>query len=196
MISYDSLNNYQIVTIAIAILGGDSDHIDKEDIALKAYELASNKFSWKKYPNMIDLGAVSDALRDAKKIKNGGLIIGNNVRGWMLSPSGVRFILSLKQVDSDVNYQLLNDIFREISSTINIERNRLIRTRAYELYINDKKDKITEQDFYQFLRINEYFKSKARERRFAIVNNAVNGNDPLSYLWIYLKHRFLKGGGR
>ena len=91
-----SYSNYEIVTIVLLSLGGISKHIDREDIAVKANEIAPGRFNWRKYPNRIDLDAVGSALRDAKKEKNGQLVVGNNTRGWMLSPNGLQWISSVR----------------------------------------------------------------------------------------------------
>ena len=88
----------ELVTIAVALLGGDAMHVDREDIALKANDLAPGQFNWRKYPERIDLDAVGGTLRTAKKPQNGGLVVGNNTKGWMLSPAGLKWI---KTVDLD-----------------------------------------------------------------------------------------------
>lgn len=172
----DSLSNYQIVTIAIALLGGDSEHKDREDIALKADEIAPGKFSWRKYPDRIDLEAVSVAIRDAKKAKYGELVTGNTSRGWMLSKNGLRWILSLNQQEKNITQQL-EEKKGAIAITQQNERDRLYRTRAYDLFASGEKEEISVDDFYQFVRINEYFKPKARERRYTLVDNAVSDDE-------------------
>jgi hypothetical protein len=186
----NSLSNHNIVTIAIALLGGDTDHIDREDIAIKVNELAPGKFNWRKYPNRIDLEAVGVALRDAKKNKNGGLIIGDNTKGWMLSPNGFRWLSSLNTSDSEIDNTLEEKRSIAISSQVS-ERERLNQTTAYDLFLAGRESEITQQDFFQFARVNEYFKAKARERRFTIVDIAVAGDVSLSALWNYLKNKFL-----
>jgi len=185
-----SFSNYQIVTIAIALLGGDVEHIDREDIAIKANGIAPGKFSWRKYPNRIDLGSVGDALRDAKKAKNDELIAGNNSRGWMLSPNGFRWMSSLSKGENEISIQLKEKSSMALSSQ-HVERERLYRTTAYALLTDGREDEITQHDFFQFVRVNEYFKSKARERRYTIITNAVYSDEVLSALWAYLKERFL-----
>ena len=81
------LSNYQLATVAVALLGGDVEYIDREDIAIKLDELSPGRFSWRKHPDRIDLVVVVAALRDAKKPKNGELLTGGNVEGWLLSQS-------------------------------------------------------------------------------------------------------------
>ena len=88
-------SNYEIVVIAVALLGGESEVIDREDVAVKVSSLAPGRFSWRKYPDQIDLDSVGVALRDAKKSKNGALLVGDNTSGWMLSRNGVKWITSV-----------------------------------------------------------------------------------------------------
>ena len=61
---------------------------DTEDVAAKCFDLAPNRFSWRKYPYP-NLESTGVALRDGKKQKNGALINGSSRIGWLLSPAGV-----------------------------------------------------------------------------------------------------------
>lgn len=187
--SIGSLANFEIVTIAISLLGGDRKYVDPEKIAIKADELVPGKFNWRNYSDRIDLGIVRTALRDAKKEKNGALIIGNNVSGWMLSAQGIDFISALDQnniVKGEDNVPRRSSIEANIEN----ERRRLMKTKAYSLYITGKQENISLRDFYQFARINDYFKEKSRNRRFAIISNSVKNDKDLYALWQYLVKKF------
>lgn len=187
----DDLTNSHLVTLAVMLLGGDTDYCDREDIAIKVNEIAPERFTWRKYPERIDLSAVGTALRDAKKPKNGSLVTGNNVRGWMLTSNGINLVnnLDIDFLDKRIG---LKHRRNSISENIEIERARLKGTLAYHLYISGEPEQITIEDFYQFARVNEYFKSRSKDRRFAIIDNAVDGDDELSRLWAFLKDKFLK----
>lgn len=187
----EEFSNYQIVTIVVALLGGTSDHIDPEDIAIKADELVSGKFNWRKYPNKIDLNSVNVALRDAKKTKNSSLLVGNNQRGWMLSPNGLRWIVALNQSDQLTNFSL-EELIPKIFSFLIVEKDRLLQTSAYQLYARDHKGKISKRDFYEFTRTNEYFKEKAKERRYTIIENAIINQPALIATWQYLIEQFIR----
>ena len=181
----------QLVTLAVALLDGATNYVDREDVALKVNDIAPGRFNWRKYPERIDLDAVGGALRNAKKNQNGGLVIGNNETGWMLSPAGLKW---MKTVDLDVVHDELSIKHRKasISANLELERNRLINTNAYNLFVNRKSKSITVQDFYEFARVNEYFQTKARQRRYAIIANAVSDDDTLSKLWDLLQTKFSK----
>ncbi len=180
----------QLVTIAVALLGGDTVYVDREDVALKVNDIAPGRFNWRKYPEQIDLDAVGGSLRTAKK-RNLGLVVGNNTKGWMLSPTGLKWI---KTVDLTAVHNELPVKHRKASISANqeLERNRLFNTKAYNLFVEGKSKAITVQDFYEFARVNEYFQTKTRQRRYAIIANAVSNDDTLSKLWDLLQTKFSK----
>ncbi len=187
----EQLSNYQLVTIAVMLIGGDLDYVDTEDTAIKVKEMVSERFGWRKYPDRIDLDSVRVALRDAKKPKNGSLLIGSNMDGWMLSPVGMKWVeaLDLEHLKSQQAIQRRRD---SITANLESERVRLRQSQAYRLFGEGRKEAIATQDFFQFARINEYFGEKARQRRYVIVSNAVAGDELLSALWAMLQIRFRK----
>ena len=172
----------ELVTIAVALLDGDTAYVDCEEAALKVNGIAPGRFNWRKYPEHIDLSTVSFALQDAKKTRCGGLVVGNNTKGW------------IKTVDFDTIEDQLPAKYRKASISANqeLERNRLFNTKAYNLFVNGKSKSITVQDFYEFARVNEYFQIKTRQRRYAIIANAVSDDDTLSKLWDLLQTKFSK----
>lgn len=129
----DDFTNYQLVALVVALLDGDTDYIDRENIAIKVDEIAPGRFNWRKYPGRIDLDAVGSALRHAKKPNNGGLILGSNSRGWMLTSRGVEWIKSLDPID-------VGDVLPvkhrkdSISANQEAECGRLRTTTAYQLF--------------------------------------------------------------
>jgi len=96
----DKLSDIDIVVFALYLLDGWQKRVHTEDIALKCYELAPNRFSWVKYPQYPDLRTAYFALGDAKKQKYGALVKGESERkktiksigGWMLTASGIHWI--------------------------------------------------------------------------------------------------------
>ena len=167
-------------------------YVDREEAAIKVNDIAPGRFTWRKYPERIDLDVVSIALRGAKKTQNGGLIVGNNTTGWMLSPAGLKWI---KTIDLDAIHEKLSiNKVKPVSISTNqeVERKRLCNTRAYKLFISGKSKAIALQDFYEFARVNEYFQTKARQRRYAIIANAVVDDSTLSRLWDLLQTKFPK----
>ena len=184
------LANYQLATIVVALLGGDIEYVDREDIAIKLDEIAPGRFSWRKYPDRIDLVIVVSALRDAKKAKNGELLVGSNAQGWMLSPTGLKWVKAFDLAAAVQDEQTAEYRKDSIRANQEIERTRLRATTAYELFIAGKYEEICLQDFYRLARVNEYFQTRIRQRRYAIIDNAVADDETLSDLWNLLKEKF------
>lgn len=187
----DDFLNPELVTVVVALLDGDVEYVDREDIAIRVNDIAPGRFNWRKYPERIDLDAVGSALRDAKKPKNGGLLVGNNAKGWILSPAGLKWIKTL-EVDAVQDAQAIKHRRDSIAANQEAECIRLRSTKAYKLFIDGKSETITLQNFYQFARVNEYFQTKARQRRYAIIDNAVVDDEVLSELWDFLKEKFIE----
>src|SRR2546425_86850 len=97
------LSNHEIVTLAVYLIGGDTQYVDTEDVAFKSDEIAPGRFTWRKYPRQINIENVRTFLSDAKKQKNGGYLRGAGKDGWLLTESGVAFararVVGLKGVD-------------------------------------------------------------------------------------------------
>jgi hypothetical protein len=186
----EELTKPHLITLVVALLGGDVEYIAVEDVAIKVDGIAPGRFNWRKYPDRIDLVSVSVALRDAKKPQNGGLLTGNNSKGWMLTPDGLKWVqqLDLSAFEQENGEQQTRRM--AAAAARETERYRLMGTKAYALYTSGRDEEITLQDFYQFARMNEYFQSKERARRVSIVDNAVVEDEALSALWTLLKTRF------
>jgi len=84
------LSNPQICALALWALGGATSPQDTEDVAVKCFELAPSRFSWKAYPYP-SLEAAGVGLRDGKKPKHGALFSGFSRSGWLLTSSGIEW---------------------------------------------------------------------------------------------------------
>jgi hypothetical protein len=78
----------ELVALALYVLGGGARVIDTEDVAMSAHDIAPGRFSWRKYPEQINLELVRVALSDARKEENGGLVTGTGKSGWSLTAAG------------------------------------------------------------------------------------------------------------
>ena len=85
------LRNVELVTLAVYLLGGAERALDTEDIAVRAHELGPGRFSWKKYPDQINLELVRVYLSGAKKATHSTLISGTGKSGWRLTQNGLEF---------------------------------------------------------------------------------------------------------
>jgi hypothetical protein len=70
-------DNVAIAVYALRILGGATQFVHTEDVALKCFELVPERFSWRRYPQYPDGAPARFALEDAKKPKYGHLTDGN-----------------------------------------------------------------------------------------------------------------------
>src|ERR1039458_2437054 len=79
------LSNSEIVVIAAFRVGAAGLHADTEDIAVKANEIGPGRFTWKKYPEQINIDTVRKRLWDARKR---GHLVGSERDGWLLTETG------------------------------------------------------------------------------------------------------------
>ena len=89
-----TITHAELVTWAVYLLGGDQKRIDTEDVAVKAFQLAPRRFSWRKYPKQINLELVRVYLSDAKKTEHGELLTGSGRTGWSLTQKGLQWLRS------------------------------------------------------------------------------------------------------
>jgi hypothetical protein len=162
------LSNQQIVVIAAYLLGGDSQRIDTEDIAIKANEIAPGRFTWRKYPQQINIDAVRKRLWDACKAEKGGYILGTEKNGWLLTEAGLKF--ARKSVTAVPGSKKLLSL--QERTWLKSERERLLSTDAFLKYKQCDAVAILKRDAEDFFRIDDYVKGEARERKLLRILNA------------------------
>src|SRR6476659_8785306 len=82
----------EVIVLALNDAGGRTGSVDTEDVAVFAHRLAPSAFSWRKYPEQINLDSVRVTLTDAAKEKYGRLVAGSLRDGWHLTPAGASWI--------------------------------------------------------------------------------------------------------
>ena len=92
----------QIPLIALYLLDGAVRSVDTEDVAYETNRLAPGKFSWRKYPDQINMELIRTFLSDLKKTKNGALVSGTGRSGWSLTVAGVTWINANKLLISEL----------------------------------------------------------------------------------------------
>jgi hypothetical protein len=189
-----SLTNAQISALALALIGGTTKPIDIEEIAIKIFEIAPEKFCWRNHPDRIDLRVVQYALKDASSEKKGEVLIKGNLRhGFMLTPKGVTWSESLLEVSGEIKINSARSQSGEEKKLLEILR--LKNTVAYEKFLSGKKNSITKQDFQEFSRVNDYFPDHVKENRYLLIENSIREDETLRGLWEFLKHQFIEQGG-
>jgi hypothetical protein len=99
-----ALTNVEIVTYALAELGGVAKAVHLEQIAVKAHELAPGSFRWDldQYGQFIDKDKVRVSLTDAEKTEKGALVRGVGVARsrkskrtdlWRITAEGAAWVL-------------------------------------------------------------------------------------------------------
>lgn len=187
-----SMSNVHLVTIAVGNLGGYEKRVDSEDIAIHVNELAPGKFTWRKYPEHIDIQVVNQALQDARRKRNGALVVGTGAKGWMLSKAGMEWFKHIKITDGSRTGNSLGLRRDSLLASQELELRRLVNTRAYKLYFSGQIEGITRSDFFDFVKINEYFSLKARQRRYDFVESTISKDKELQALWQFFRVRFLQ----
>jgi len=167
--------------------------VDTEDVAMKANEIAPGRFSWKKYPDQINLELVRVFLSDAKKPANGSYVRGSGVQGWILTPQGLDFA---KEVLPRLNTDDLSraPMTPRDKHLFDRERLRLKDTTAYEKYVNGNGAQISRREVEQFFRLDDYIVGPARERKVDRITTMFRDDQELRDVTAFLRARVLEGG--
>jgi hypothetical protein len=165
-------SNKDIAVIALYSCGGALRHVHLEDVAIRAAQLLPRTFSWKKYPEQINLEAVRLALK-------GGLsstdkrVTGGIKDGWMLTPKGLTWCMKNSELGRDQG--LLNQIRKEVG--------RARKTSAFAKTSRNKIREVSIAEVESLLRTNEYSTPRNRkERAMALANAAVLDSQLMSVL--------------
>lgn len=169
------LSNHQIVVIAAFLAGGDSQRIDTEDIAVTASEIAPGRFTWRKYPEQINIETVRKRLWDACKPEKGGFVLGSERDGWLLTEAGVKFARShLNAIPGSKKRTSLRE-----RTWLKSERERLLSSDAFLKFKQGGDATITKREAESFFRIDNYVTGQARESKLLRILNAFDEDSEL-----------------
>ena len=193
--SNDRFSNIEIITLAVFLLGGESNYIDTEDIAVKVNELAPGRFTWRKYPHQINIDNVRKRLSDAKNPRKGGYVAGSFMQGWILTEMGLKFCKSrVKDLQAtDISRPPLDK--KEIAWRSR-ERMRMFATAAYEKFMAEQLKEITPQEAEAFFRLDDYVTGEARERKIDRIINTFSDEPELNQLIKLLAERIRENDRR
>lgn len=170
------LANHQIVTLAVYLLGGRSQPVDTEEIAVKANELAPGRFIWRRFKDQINLELIRVYLSDAKKPVKGALLTGSGSAGWLLTPNGLSMAQkAVEQVRTpDTSDRALGVRERR---WVRLEHARLIAEPAIERLASNGIESISSSEAEAVFRVDEYVRGEARKRK---INRLLTtfGDDP------------------
>ena len=95
------LPNHQVAVLALYLLGGAASRINAEDVAVKCFEMAPQRFCWRTYPQYPSEIRARDALNDAKKVRYGRLASDESKLDWTLTPAGVTWCENYLEANED-----------------------------------------------------------------------------------------------
>lgn len=170
------LNNQEIVTLAVYLIGGDTQHVDTEDVAVKANEIAPGRFTWRKYRDQINIDTVRKRLWDAAGAAKGAHLSGSEKGGWLLTENGMTFVKArvgnLKNLDLSRERLSLKD-----KKWLQHERTRMLSSEAFAKFSQGKTREISAREAESFFRLDVYVTGSAREDKIVRAVNAF-GSDP------------------
>jgi hypothetical protein len=154
----------ELVTLALYRLGGAQRAIDTEDVAMEAHRIGPGWFSWKKYPDQINLELVRINLVHAKE---NGLAIGLGRTGWRLTQKGLKWAEQAQKTSGPFAAERTRAESRSGSvdeQRWRRERSRIIATRAWQLWTSGSRD-IPADEAKQVFRIDSYARGELRETK-------------------------------
>ncbi len=170
----------ELVTLAVFLCGGDTHAIDTEDIAVKVNELAPGRFTWRKYPEQINLELVRTYLSAAKG--RSGYLSGVGKAGWTLTPKGLAWVKTegqalLSQDTSRRRAELKGGSIDEVRWRR--ERDRVLVTSAWKRWSQGHRD-ILERDAEEVFRIDGYAIGRTRDMKIARLRKMFDDDPELS----------------
>ena len=178
------LTKREVTVLAVHLLGGGERFVDTEDVAVKVAELLPGAFSWRKYPEQINLELVRAVLSDSKKPQFGSLLHGSGTEGWRLSDAGVVWAGRLDtRVRAGTNVdQGQAEPWAGSSDARRVDRevNRAKASLAWQQWKADGK--VSRQAALQLFRIDDYSDAKMRDIKVARLRRLVAADAEASEL--------------
>jgi hypothetical protein len=191
----DALANHEIVTLAVALCGGQLHPVDTEDVAVKAHEIAPGRFAWRKHPNQISLDAVRKRLWDAQSTEKGyGYVAGSERTGWTLTPAGQKFAtehLESTQLSGKKRQRLSVDEKRWVTR----ERSRLLESPAVRKFLSGSISEFTQREAEFALRL-DYVWGEMRTRKIYRVLDLLGNDQVLGPAIIAIAKKLTPGIGK
>ncbi len=173
------LSNDRIVVLAAYLAGAAKGYADTEDIAMQAARLAPGKFSWKKYPDQINIEVVRRRLTDAATAEKGVLLTGSKRQGWLLTEAGLKFCEEHQDSISDVDAGGVFKVTREQTWAVR-ERVRMTSEPAYQEWAGGNLDNIEPVEAERFFRIDDYVVGALRRSRIKRARDTFRDDENLS----------------
>lgn len=172
------LRKLSTVSLLIWIIGKSSElkkTLSQEEIVLECWLINPEKHSMRGYPQFPDSSVIIKRLADMNGKK--GLLNGTTSTGYTLTEiSKERYneIEAAIKNKTIVNKKTKKTSNRSVSSIDEAPYKRLIRTSAYQKYIEGRSDQIVESDFLYFYGVNWQMNKSVIEGKFKNIDHVVN----------------------
>lgn len=160
------LTNVQIAVLAAYLAGASRGQADTEDVAVKAAELAPGRFSWRKYPEQINIETIRKRLWDATSDKMGRLLTGSERDGWLLTEAGLRFCQEHSEELSKTGEATVR-LSQKEQAWATRERVRMQSEMAFRKWLDSRSDEIQHVEAERFFRIDDYIVGDLRRSRIS-----------------------------
>jgi hypothetical protein len=170
----------EIVALALHILGGAERAIDTEDVAIQADQLAPGRFSWKKYPDQINLELIRVYLSDAKT--KGELVLGSGRTGWRLTQKGLKWAAETAREIGQVDTSRSRAKLRSGSvdeQRWRRERSRLVSTAAWTSWSGGNRN-ISASQAKEVFRIDSYARGNLLEAKITRLQSLFTADDEVA----------------
>lgn len=142
---------------------------------MKTAEIAPGRFSWRKYPEQINIEQVRRRLTDAALPRKGGHVVGSQKTGWQLTANGLRFCEEVAPtLNADLGRQPMSKAERNWA---NREKARMISSEAIHALNDGGPESVTRRQAESFFKLDDYVRGEAREKKISRIVNAF-GRDP------------------
>lgn len=173
------LNNAQIAVLAAYLAGASKGHADTEDVAVKAAQLAPGRFSWRKYPDQINIETVRKRLWDAASEKMGRLLTGSERDGWLLTEAGLKFCQEHSEEFNKIGEEQVRLSQRE-QAWATRERVRMQAEVAYKKWLEGRPEEIQHVEAERFFRIDDYIVGDLRRSRIIRARDIFSADGEMS----------------
>jgi len=158
------LSNSQVAVLAAFLAGASKGHADTEDIAVKAAELAPGRFTWRKYPEQINIETVRKRLWDAASDKMGRMLTGSERDGWLLTQSGLKFCQENSELlDQPSDFAVR--LSQKEQAWATREKIRMQAEIAFQKWREGRFGEIQPVEAERFFRIDDYIVGDLRHSR-------------------------------
>jgi hypothetical protein len=170
--------------------------VDTEDVAMKTHELSPGRFSWRKYPEQINLELVRVRLSEAKSEAHGALIRGSTPRGWTLSAKGLEWASTVAKDPAILKPDSRGGRMRGGSvdaQRSDRERARIVACPAWAKWPDQAAD-ISLMEAQEVFRIDSYATDDLRITKIDRLLKCFNGDAAISEFLEHLQDVLLKKG--